>query len=447
MKATRRSLLASGALGLGLSPLVRVLGRALAAEPSSVPNAFVGIYMPHGVARELWRPRGNFQLAYADSSLAPFDDPVTYGQSFRERTLVLEGLDLTAGIRGGSAGHDGSRALFTGSAFEGKNASIDQFLAVEQQLGQSTPLASLVLGVGSAQALIASCISFAPGGTPLPKLVAPSQTYHQVIGQWQVSAEPNERAAQLAARQRGQSVLDAVRGDLTALAARAGASEQAKLDAHATALRALEKRLAGFELACSVPEPSAPPQLEPGSAPFFDAVTDLQLELLAFAFGCGLTRFATLYMADLSYTGLDPTLPTDVHEGVAHRYSASSDDGATPGDAATWLPLARQNRYCYAKVARLLQLLSAADALDSTLVVATSDMGNPAMHSSRNLPTVIVGGAQAGIRAGRYLDVRQQGTGVPNNRLLVSLARALGVELDRFGDTAPDISGGVLDLS
>jgi arylsulfatase A-like enzyme len=94
-----------------------------------------------------------------------------------------------------------------------------------------------------------------------------------------------------------------------------------------------------------------------------------------------------------------------------------------------------------------LQLLSDSGELDSTLVVATSDMGNPALHSSRNLPTVIIGGAQAGIRGGQYLDVRQQGTGVPNNRLLVSLARAFGAQLDSLGDAAPDIANGALDLS
>lgn len=447
MKASRRGLLAASTLGLGLSPLVRVLGHALAAPPPSAPTAFVGVYMPHGVARELWRPRADFELAYPDSSLQPFDDPATFGQSFRERTLVLEGLDLTAGIRGGSAGHDGSRALLTGSGFEGKTASLDQYLALEQQLGRATPLASLVLGVGNAEPNISSSISYAPGGTPLPKLVDPSRTYYEVIGQWQLSASPGERAAQLAARQRGQSVLDAARGDLEALSDRVGASERAKLEAHATALRALEKKLAGFELACALPAPSAPPELEPSSAPFFDAVTDLQLELLAFALGCGLTRFATLYLADLSYTGLDPTLPTDVHEGVAHRYSASSDDGAIPGDPATWVPLAHHNHYSYSKVARLLQLLSNAGTLDSTLLVASSDMGNPALHSSRNVPTVIFGGTQSGVRGGRYLDVRQQGTGIPNNRLLVSLARAFGVEIDAFGDAAPEIASGGLDLS
>lgn len=446
MKRTRRALLAGSALGLGLAPLVRALGSALAAEPAPPANAFVAIYMPHGVARELWRPRGDFELAFPDSSLSPFDDPTTFRQSFRERLLVLEGLDLTAGIKGGSAGHDGSRALLTGSAFEGRNASLDQYLAVEHGLGSTTPLASLVLGVGSPEAHNSSCISYAPGGTPLPKLVDPTETYHQVIGQWQLSDDPNERAEQLDARRRGQSVLDTLRADLSDLSARVGAAERAKLDQHATSLRALEKKLAGFELACTSVRPSVPAELQPSSPLYFDAVTDLQVDLLAFALACGVTRFATLYLADLSYTGFDPTLPADVHEGVAHRYAASSDDGAAPGDPQTWLPLAAQNRYSYSKVARLLQHLAAANVLDRAVVLATSDMGDPARHSSRNLPTIIAAGNNTGIRTGRYLDVRANGAGIPNSHLLVSLAQIFGVAIDSFGDAPPEIATGTIAL-
>ncbi|HEU4581391.1 MAG TPA: hypothetical protein VFS67_24205, partial [Polyangiaceae bacterium] len=36
-------------------------------------------------------------------------------------------------------GHEGARALLTGSAADGSNASIDQFLALERGLGAGTP--------------------------------------------------------------------------------------------------------------------------------------------------------------------------------------------------------------------------------------------------------------------------------------------------------------------
>ena len=92
-----------------------------------------------------------------------------------------------------------------------------------------------------------------------------------------------------------------------------------------------------------------------GGEPYFDAITDLQIDLLAHAMGCGITRVATLFLSDLSRTHLDPQLPDDVHIDVAHRYSSGGRAGG--GDPASWLQLARQNRYACSKLARLLQQL------------------------------------------------------------------------------------------
>ena len=49
---------------------------------------------------------------------------------------------------------------------------------------------------------------------------------------------------------------------------------------------------------------------------------------------------------------------------------------------------------------------------------------------------------------GRYIDLRQKGRkeGTPNNRLLVSIAQAFGVELSAFGHAAePRVVSGRLD--
>ena len=447
---SRRAALGTLGLAFGSLPLLRLLERAALAEPSAGLKRFIGVYMPHGVAKELWRPGPSFQIAYEGSSLAPFDDALVLGKSFRDQILVVEGLDLSAGIDGGSAGHSGARALFTGSGFNGSNASLDQFLAVEQGLGKLTPLSSLVLGVGHAESDIGSCISYAAGGVQLAKLVDPSATFAKAFGQWVVGSDPAAQAQATLARQRGQSVLDTLTADLASLQARAGSAEQHKLAEHAEALRALEKQLAGFELACAVP--NAPDRATfpqtlayQGGEPYFDTITDLQVDLLAAALACGVTNFATLYLADLSYTGFDPLLPADIHTDVAHRYAASSDDGATPGNPASWALLARQNRYSYSKVARLLRRLDEAELLSTTLVVASSDMGDPARHSSRSIPTVIAGGSASGLELGRYLDARVDGAGVPNSRLLVSVCRAFGSDVTSFGqDSDPAVTTGEL---
>jgi len=160
-RCSRRVLLGAGLLAL---PLLHERARAASAGL----ERFVGVYMPHGVARELWRPRPGFAIDYEGSSLAPFDDAVGVGRSLRDRLLVVEGLDLRAGIDGGTAGHDGPRVVFSGSAADGVNPSLDQYLAVDFGLGAGTPLSSLVLGIGHRGNAIGGCVSYARGGIALP---------------------------------------------------------------------------------------------------------------------------------------------------------------------------------------------------------------------------------------------------------------------------------------
>lgn len=441
--------LALTALGAGATFALGLPARREARAAEGRPKYFIGIYMPHGVARELWVPKPGFDIAYPDSALGPFADVATYGRSLREHIVSVEGLDLSAGIAAGTVGHDGSRVLLTGSAGNGRNASLDQFLALEQGLGQDMPLSSLVLGVGSPSPALGSCISYAKGGSALPKIVDPTQTFQQAFAQWVVGNDPEALARAAAERKRGKSLLDYWRAELSTLTARAPASERDKLEQHASALRDLERRLDGELNACappSAPDPASFPltRAYQGGEPYFDTITNLQVDLLAQALACGVTRVATLFLGDLSRTHQDPTLPDDVHIDVAHRYESANRTGEG-GKPSTWLPLARQNRYTYSKIARLLQRLAERDLLQDTVLVALSDMGDPARHSSRQVPALLAGGWGGRLAGGRHLDLGAKGT--PNNRLLVAIQQAFGVQSDSFGDASdPAIVSGALDL-
>lgn len=433
---SRRRFLRHAAFGLGLSPL---LGGALSslatgAEPgSSAPGRarrFIGIYAPHGVAHELWRPGPGFDLRYENCSLQPFDDPAVAGQSLREHIVVIEGLDLAAGIEAGTVGHEGARVILTGSAADGDNASVDQFLAVERGLGAATPYSSLVLAVGTNGTDIGTNISYLADGRPVPKLLDPSVVFDSVFGELILPADPAAAAKVRAQRALKKSSLDFLGGQLGALAGRLPASEARRLDQHLTAQRELERRLAHFEVACRVPE--RPPAFERvttgnGGARYFDAITDLQIDLMVQAMACDATRFGTLFLNDLSRTRLIEGMPEDIHFDVSHRYRAR--DPEHPGRPETWLPLAKQNRYAYGKVARLMHQLHAAALLEDTVVYVSSDMGDPARHSSRSVPTVLGGGV---FRGGRHLVFDGKARGA-NNHLLVSICNAFGVEVTSFG--------------
>jgi len=474
MRITRRALV-RGSIATAVSlPLVRALGSSVVrAQDASLLN-FVCIYAPHGVSAEFWAMRAGdsetaFDLAYENCSLQPFDDAATYGKSFKDKILIVEGLDHLSNANG----HDTAGAILTGSRIDGKkplNSSLDQLLAVEKGLGMSTPVTSVALGVGNDTTDSSWSLSYGPGGAPLPKIIDPNQAFDSLFSNLSVSDDPASRAAADHKRKVGQSILDFIRGEVSDLKPKLGTVEQQKLDQHLTSLREIEKKLSGRMAApgsCTVPaKPDAGkfPKLKQynGGEPYFDAITDAQVDVLASALACGVTRFATLFMNDLSFEGNPLGLPADNHSSVAHTYNPSPlGNNGRPGDGdpATWLPLAKFNRYSYSKVARLMQRLDELGALDNTLIYVTSDMGNPSLHSTQNVPTLLCGGAGGKFRMGRRIRLgpdcnnntpwcgpnEMTFSGVSNNHLLVSIAQAFGVQVDTFGTQAdPKHTTGVL---
>ena len=457
----RRAFLRSVGAALATLPFARLAENAYAQSAGEPPpQRFIGVYHPHGIAAELFAKRGTdtetrFDLRYEDSPLEPFDDPSTYGRSFKDRVVVIEGLDLLSSTNG----HQSAATLLTGSLINDglpHNSSLDQFLAVEHGLGGATPATSVALAVGSNELKAGETLSFGAQGIPISKIIDPGEAFDFLFRRVVVGPDASAQASAERQRRLGQSLIDFVRGDVNRLRGRLAPLEKAKLDQHLEALRGLEKKLYAAPSgspACRMPARPLPfPALERynGGEPYFDAITDLHIDLLALAMGCDITRFATLVTSDLSYANNPLGLPADNHGGVAHTYAASPLGNAGrplgPGKPATWKALAKLNRYSYGKVARLMQRLSEVGVLESTLIYASSDMGNPASHSTRNVPTVLAGGANGKIRMGRRIqyrtdcplgtlcqsDSREYET-VPNNRLLTSIAHAFGVEVESFG--------------
>ena len=321
-------------------------------------------------------------------------------------------------------------------------------------------MTSIALGVGNDDTKSGSTLSYGVGGAALPKIIDPVQAFNTLFGNF---VAPNDSGAQAAlARQQaqGKSILDFIRGDIGRLRPRLAKPEQDKLDQHLDALNDLQKQITAVSQMGSAqcmpvkPDASKFPKLKQynGGEPYFDAITDAHLALIAQAFACDITRFATLYMNDLSYAGNPLNLPTDNHGSVAHVYNGSpmGSDGhpVGAGDSATWKLLGTFNKYAYGKYASLMKQLDAFGVLDASLIYSSSDMGNPALHSTRNVPIVLGGGASlTKFRMGRRLRVSpdcpssnlwcapgdSSFMGVTNNHLLVSIAQAFGVNVNTFG--------------
>lgn len=467
----RRSFLKAVGAGLATLPFYRPLEHAFAQSMGEMlPLKFIGVYQPHGIAAEFYAMRATdtetkFDLRYDNCPLRAFDDPATYGQSFKDKILIIEGLDLGSNVNG----HDSAATILTGSAINNKkpqNLSLDQFLAVERGLGVDTRVTSVALGVGDAELNSEFCISYGAGGEPLSKLVDPLAAFDMLFRGVVVGNDPRALAEARRQQRLGKSLVDFVRGDLTRLRTRLAAAERLKLDQHLDGLRDIEKQLAAPSAAtraCAVPARPAPFSSvlrAEGAAPNFDAITNAQIDILAQAIACDITRFATLNLADLSYEGNPLGLPKDNHADVAHRYRGTGvgSGAGKEGDPSTWLPLAKLNGYSFSKTARLMQRLAELGALDSTLIYTSGSMGDPSQHSPANVPTILAGGANNKFRMGRRIRLQDdcakttdafalpwspacQDRGsddqrVFNNKLLVSIAQAFGVEVDSFGTQA-----------
>jgi hypothetical protein len=460
------------------SPFVRLLEPSVVqADGGTLPLNLIVIYHPHGIAAEYWAMQAtdtetSFDITYPYCSLQPLDDATTYGKSYKNNIIVVDHLSNLSNANG----HSSAATITTGSQIVGsspaapQNSSIDQFLAVQNNLGANSPVTSIAVGVGTAATDAGSNLSFGPGGVGLPKLIDPSQTFTTLFGSLASSGQ-SPAAAASAARQAAieKSILDFSAAQITSLETKLGAAQKLKLDQHLTSIRDLEKNLSGMaNMSCTVPtapDPTTFPETVRynGGEPYFDVITNYQLDLIAEAMACGITRFATCYLGDLSYAGNFLNLPADNHGSVAHTYNASTignDDHTQTGVPATQQLLATLNKYFYGKLARLLQKLDSLGILDNTLIYMSSDMGNPAVHSTLNTPTVLAGGTNGQWQMGRRLaqpwqcpstdqwcsTTGPEYTPTANNHLLVSIAQAFGVNVDTFG-TQPNTSDSTGALS
>jgi hypothetical protein len=448
---TRRSFLRAVGAGLAGFPLLPGLENSAAQSAGETPPLrFVTIYHPHGIAEQTWAMQSSdtestFNLSFTEpASGAPC--PLSPLVPHQSRLLVIEGLELLSN----AGGHDSAGTILTGTRVDPavsrmQGPSLDQYLAVEKGLGASTRISSIELAVGTDIATTGETLSYGAGGLPLPKIIDPMRAFERLFGGLVLGDDPTSRAEALRHRRQNQSLVDFLSSDARRLKARLAPAERWKLDQHLTALAELEKKLTSTSgLAASCPSPGRPvsalfPKLRryDGGEPYFDAIADAHIDLIALSFACGVTRFATLFLGDLSYEGNPLGLPADNHGSMAHIY-----DPAAP---ATWVPLARFNGYAYGKVARMLDRLLEYGVVDSSLIYATSDMGNPATHSTRSVPTVLGGGSNGHFRTGRRL--RMEPTS--NNHLLVSIARAFGVAIDSFGSqpNAADANGPLTGLT
>jgi hypothetical protein len=420
--------------GLGVaaaSPFVPLLD-ASAQEAS--PKRLILFFTPHGTVKKNWTPTGT----ETSFTLSPILKPL---ERHQQKIVVLSGVNMqdvgvgaphTKGLpliwTGSKLMEDMTftRADGSGGMYFGWNSgpSVDQVIA--KQLMPATPYQSLEFGVRSGGSNPASRMIYGDAQKPLAPATDPWSQFTRLFSM-QNSQVTSER----------QSAVDMVKAELGRIRSRVSVTERLKIDAHVDAVRSIELRLQSKAVACA--GPAVGMKVDSGKIENTPAVIDLQLQLMASALACDLTRFASLQYCFGDNDGFPyPWLGiTEGHHDLTH----AGDD-----DTASWDKVTKIHTWYSEQFARLLDLLDGVQEangktlLDNSFVVWGSELGKGNTHSFHSTPFVVAGGASSAFATGRYLEFGEK---LDHNRLLVSICHAFGLgQIDKFGNT--DVGSGPL---
>ncbi|MFM7210225.1 MAG: DUF1552 domain-containing protein [Verrucomicrobiota bacterium] len=422
----RRDFLRRLGLSAATLPLLSGLTSLHAAAGAPARRRTVFVFSPNGtIPSEFWPDAvgEKFGLKRILAPLAPF----------RDRLLTLRGVNNR--VRGDGDGHmRGMSCLLTGiELFPGNiqgggetpagwasGPSIDQEIRrfLQADPATRTRMGSLEFGVAVPnRADPWTRWSYAGPNQPMTPVTSPYAMFEKLYGQ----TKDRESLA---------SVLDGLKSDLRAVAARVDARDREALDRHATALREMEKQLQEQATAGAVKVPSAPAAgvlLENDNIP---EVTRMQTELLISAFQNDMARVATFQFthsvgqARMRWIGVEET-----HHALSH------DPDLNAGSKEK---LTRINIWFAEQIAHLARRLQdtaepggQGTMLDHTTIVWTNELGKGNSHTHEDIPWLLLGGG-LGFRTGRALAFDKQ----PHNRLLLSLAHGFGHRIDKFGNAS-----------
>jgi hypothetical protein len=457
----RRTLLQALGLGGGaalMSPLNPLFSRPARADVLGAATRIVFYVTSHGTVYPNWRMRTEGQGDDVDfeTDLNPLDveqfSPILAPlHDMRDKLLVLDGLANSTGRTPGLNEHElGHASILTGRIpIEGNGSlatptgwSIDQ--AIADSLEDNGVFNSLEYAVGGWE------VCYDQMGQRIPYENDVWEAYQRLFpnGQQDPGADPTD-AQRIATAQ--TSLMDLVGDRYDAMLPRLSGSDRLKLEQHRDLLRDLEQTLAELgELECEVPPaPSGAPMWDTAGYPAWHE--DVFFGLTRVALSCGLSKVVTI-RHDIIPNATLGVSPGDLHNDVAH---SAEDD---PASAAIMTDYHLHQANAFRRLIGQLDSIpeGSGTMLDNTIVVWTNELSTGS-HRMTDIPLVVAGGSNY-FDLGRYVrwaptDLlqapwSQESVGPAHNKFLTMLGRAMGMDINAFGDVeVPRAGGGSIDTS
>jgi len=427
------------AMGTCISlPMLECMTPLRAAEASESPRRSAFIYLANGVNTldyQITKVGRDYEFS---RSLKPLE-------KFRDVITPISGLHHPGGL---GHHHNCIKIWLTGGRLgpsDRNTISVDQKIA--EVTSRHTRYASMEIAINQ------ESLAWTADGVGLPPLRRCSEIFASMF------QEPKGGiAAQRRALRRKASVLDDNLAEVRRLEQKMGAADKGRMEQYLTSVREAEVRTRRADEWLDTPLPEINeqdrrrtdrdiPQTQAGE--YFRTVYDL----MVLAFQTDVTRVATFSMGG---EGQAIAIPEIGITESRHQLSHHGGDSGYMQKLTNYDTFAiEQYGYFLTRLAETKDL-NGKPLLDSTMALFGSGMSYGHSHGNANLPLVLAGGSEMGVKHGGHVDFNQghfDGYRLDNpgehyricsrpvnsdahmSNLLVMMAQRMGVEIDQFGDS------------
>ena len=419
-------------------PVLDAMGAAATEQP---PRRFCALYTANGMAlpnaaNDLdewsWFPTaeraGEYVFGHSTEPLS----------CFRKELSFLGGLYHPSGLKADP--HICSDMWLTGAPLHNPKPGSFNSVALDQVVAQHTkqycrqPSLVLSIDAGTGFSSRTGTISYNLAGRPIPAQNNPRRVFNRLFRGDRASLQGKRETLQ-----RRIKLVDAVGASARSLERQLGPSDRERMEQYLTALNEVESRLLVAERWIDVPlkkQDYAHLNLNATSAGEPAEYYRTMFDLIALAFDADITRSVAFMLNREDGMGISDTFPlklglSKTHHNLSH---ASDRDGQ--------LQFAQYDLFLSRQLAYFLGRLSSyqdrdGSVLDNTIVLFGS--GASTTHYPRNLPTLVAGGANMGLKHGVYWRHGE----TPMSNMYLSILRSLGIAQDSFADSSGTLSNSI----
>ena len=429
-KIERRAVL-KGIAGAALAlPPLEAMGSEVNDNP---PRRFCALYtangmsLPknsHGIDQWSWFPtreeQGSFVFGESTVPLSPFREHLSFmGGLYHENGVKADPHTCSDMWLTGAPLHDSTRETYN-------TVGLDQIVA--QHTKQHCRQPSLVLSIDAGVGFLSrtGTISYDMQGRPLPAENNPRRVFDRLFRVDQASLQTQRE--KLRARIK---LVDAVLESSRTFNQQLGQADRRKMDQYLASLNEIESRLIASEKWIDIPikqQDHSHLNLDVNSEDDPREYYRNMFDLISLAFDADITRSVAFMLNREDGMGISDAFPLKLGLSSTHHQLSHA------GDKDGQLNFAKYDLFLSQQLAGFMESLQQyrdADGtlLDNTIVLYGS--GASTTHWSKNLPTLVAGGTNMGLKHGKYW--RDGETRMSN--LYLSIMRSMGIQSDSFADS------------